>query len=100
MKIKEISQCLDIDRDTVSLVISSWETIGIIGLYDDKRSGRPPIFNESDKEIILSKVKEEPRQLKSLVSDIKARTGKDSSVDTIKRVVKKEGFIWKRIKKN
>jgi len=99
MKIKSIALSVGLDRDTVSSTIDAWESIGIRGLYDDKRSGRPPIYNEKDREIITSKVKKEPRQLKACIPEIESATGKSASVDTIKRVIKKGGLRWKRIKK-
>ena len=99
MQIKDISLCIDLDRDTISSTISAWESIGIIGLYDNKRTGRPTIYDENDRKIIISKVEQEPRLLKSSIPDIESTTGKVASVDTIKRVVKKSGLRWKRIKK-
>lgn len=41
-KIDMIAQIFDVDRDTVSEWINRWETIGIVGLSDAPRSGRPP----------------------------------------------------------
>lgn len=99
MQIKFIAQSTGLDRDTISQTIDDWEAIGLRGLYDNNRSGRPPIYNEKDTDVIMQKLSDEPRRLKALVGDIETATGKTSSVDTIKRVVKKKGFRWKRMKK-
>jgi transposase len=99
LKINQISLAIDIVRDTVSTVIFAWDTIGIRGLYDDIRTGRPPIFNQKDKEVITDQIKKEPRNLKTVAAEVEKLTGKKSSVDTIKRIAKKNGLIWKRIKK-
>tara|TARA_B100000282_G_scaffold106482_1_gene75585 strand:+ start:5 stop:493 length:489 start_codon:yes stop_codon:yes gene_type:complete len=98
--VKSIALSMDLDRDTISSTIDAWESIGICGLYDNKRTGRPPIYNEEENEIINSLVEKEPKQLKICLSEIESQTGKTSSVDTIKRVIKRSGQRWKRIKKS
>lgn len=100
MTIKSIALGMDLDRDTISSTIDAWESIGIRGLYDNKRTGRPPIYNEEENKIINSLVEKEPKQLKICLSEIESQTGKTSSVDTIKRVIKRSGRRWKRIKKS
>jgi transposase len=99
MKLQSIALSVGLDRDTVSSTIDAWESIGIRGLYDSQRSGRPPIFSEDENKIINSLVEKEPKQLKVCLSEIEAQTGKTSSVDTIKRIIKQNGRRWKRIKK-
>ena len=44
MPIKSIALSSELDRDTISAVIDAWEQRGIIGLYDNQRSGRPKKF--------------------------------------------------------
>lgn len=99
MKLQSIALSVGLDRDTVSSTIDAWESIGIRGLYDSQRSGRPPIFSEDENKIINSLVEKEPKQLKVCLSEIEAQTGKTSSVDTIKRIIKQNGRRWKRVKK-
>jgi transposase len=99
MKIKSIALSVGLDRDTISSTINAWESIGIRGLYDNQRTGRPPIYSEDENKIINSLVEKEPKQLKSCLSEIESQTGKTSSVDTIKRIIKQSGRRWKRIKK-
>jgi transposase len=99
MKIKSIALSVGLDRDTISSTIDAWESIGIRGLYDNQRTGRPPIYSEDENKIINSLVEKEPKQLKSCLSEIESQTGKTSSVDTIKRIIKQNGQRWKRIKK-
>lgn len=99
LTINEISLVTELDRDTISATINAWEKIGIIGLYDTSRSGRPPIFNELEQSLIASKINKEPRQLKVVAAEIESVTGKKSSIDTIKRIAKTKKLVWKRIKK-
>jgi len=95
----EIALATDLDRDTISATIVAWETIGIIGLYDAKRSGRPSIYTDDEKEFIQRKIEEEPRQIKTVTAEVSALTGKASSIHTIKRDAKQKGMRWKRLKK-
>jgi hypothetical protein len=97
--INEIALATDLDRDTISATIVAWETIGIIGLYDAKRSGRPSIYTDDEKVFIQRKIEEEPRQIKAVTAEISTLTGKASSIHTIKRVAKQKGMRWKRLKK-
>ena len=85
LTINEIALVTELDRDTITATIVAWETIGIIGLYDGKRSGRPSIYTDEEKEFIQLKIEEEPRQLKAVTAEVTALTGKSSSVHTIKR---------------
>ena len=99
LTINKIALATDLDRDTISATIKSWKTIGIIGLYDAKRSGRPSIYSDDEKEFIQLKIEEEPRQIKAVTAEVAELTGKASSVHTIKRIAKQKGMLWKRLKK-
>ena len=55
MTIDIISRSVGLDRDTISILIDNWENIGIIGLYDGSRSGRPTIFNANEQSKIIKK---------------------------------------------
>jgi len=98
-KMNELSKLLELDRDTISLTFDAWEKQGLSGLYDKPKSGRKPIFNSEQEQLIVDKIEGSPSQLKGVVSAIEAETGKSASVDTIKRIAKKKGLKWKRIKK-
>ena len=94
-----ISKVVALDRDTISGLFDHWEKIGISALYDRNRSGRPPIFTDSEQQHILSQIAEEPRMTKSTAATIKEKTGKCASLETIKRVLKKNDYKWKRVRK-
>ena len=40
--IADISKFYEVNRDSTSRWLDSWESEGLVGLFDDKRSGRPP----------------------------------------------------------
>lgn len=48
-QIDQISDCFDVDRDTVSSWFNRWESQGLKGLSDQPRSGRPPSLEQADK---------------------------------------------------
>jgi transposase len=88
-KIPQISQILNTERRAVSSWIDLWESQGVLGLYDKPRSGRPPIFTDSQAALIPSIVEEEPRQLKQAQVKMEKITGKQASCSTFKRILKK-----------
>jgi transposase len=89
IKIDDISLITSLDRDTVSKIINNWEDIGLRGLYDAHKSGRPPIFSEFDENIIIEKIEAEPRSLKKITNEINLDTNKNASTSTVKRILKK-----------
>ena len=48
-KLNAIADIYQVDRDTVSQWLTEWEALGVIGLYDDSRSGRPPLLNSAER---------------------------------------------------
>ena len=47
--INSISDILSVDRDTISIWFTNWETKGLQFLEQAPRSGRPPTLNSSEK---------------------------------------------------
>lgn len=100
LTLNEISRVTFLDRDTISSIINNWESIGLIGLYDLSKSGRPTIFSKDEEIKIINKIKLDPRNLKKVTSEINSETGKTSSTKTVKRILKKYKKVWKRMKKS
>jgi transposase len=100
LPIEQISYIYDVHRNTVSMWLDSWETSGIIGLFDDSRSGRPKLLTKEEEQNLLKYIEEEPRNIKKVTSKIKKETGKSPSLDTIKRAAKAAGLVWKRVRKS
>ena len=69
--INDISKIFRVDRDTVSLWFSNWMQKGVAGLFDIKRSGRPPLLSKEEKNIVLDCIESEPRNVKKVVADLK-----------------------------
>jgi transposase len=96
--IDEIAHMYDADRDSVSSRIDEWEQRGTEGLYDRPRSGKPPKLAESEIEIVKELIKEYPHSPKVILAKIFEKTGTIISISTLKRIVKKAAFRWKRMR--
>lgn len=99
-KIDKISHIYEVHRNTVSIWFERWETQGIVGLFDVFRSGRPPLLSNEEQKKVLKYLEEEPRNIKRAASKIAKETGKSPSLDTIKRLAKSAGLVWKRVRKS
>jgi transposase len=97
--IDDIAVACKADRDTVSSWLKAWETEGIRGLYDLPRSGAPPKLTEPDIEIIGEFIKEYPNSPKTILAKSIEKTGKNFSISSLKRIVKKLNMRWKRVRK-
>ncbi len=98
--IDEIADIYNVHRNSVSPWIDAWNESGIDGLEDLPRSGRPPDLTESEKEIALQLIKEEPRSLKTVSHNLTEQTGKTVSITTLKRIAKSAKLTWKRTRKS
>ena len=87
-------QCIfEVGRDTVSGWLDRWEFDGIVGLSDEARSGRPPIFTLEEQHKFKTFVDENPHQLKEAATRLREEVGKDASLYTYKRFLKKHTAI-------
>ena len=100
MKIKEIAKIYQVDRDTVAPWIKQWEQRGMTSLYDKPRSGRPPKLTPEEKDLARQYIKEDPRCLKQGVERLSQKTAKRLSISSLKRLAKKAGLRWKRVRKS
>ena len=85
----DIARAISLDRDTISKMITLWDSDGLSGLYDRAKSGRRPIFSEEEQDRIIKKIELDPRNLKKTTFEINEETHKSASIDTVKRVLKK-----------
>ena len=86
--ILQIAQILEVERRAVSAWISHWESLGLVGLYDQARAGRPPIYTQEEQALVPTLIDEEPRQLKIAKVKMAEITGKQASCYTLKRILK------------
>lgn len=87
-------------RQTVSTWFSKWDELGICGLVDLAGRGRPSLLTESQSNNVVERVKKSPRSLKSVLADLEAELGITIGIDTVKRICKQAGLVWKRVRKS
>lgn len=97
--INDIAKIYQVDRDSVSSWITSWEQSGFENLSDRHRSGRPTKLTEEEKKIAIDLVKKHPQTMKTVVEELAQKTGKVVSLSTLRSLARAFGLTWKRIKK-
>jgi transposase len=59
--IPHIAQCYQVDRRRVSTWIDRWQTMGLVGFYDQPSSGRPPLLNDAEPHKIYAYLQQYPK---------------------------------------
>lgn len=98
--IQEISSICNVCRQTVSSAIHDWNSIGLLGLIDEHRSGRPKILADEQENYVMDRVIESPRSLKKVLSEVADAFQINLSLSTLKRLCKAAGLSWKRVRKS
>lgn len=96
--LSQLAGVFDVRRNTVSQWINDWEALGVVGLFDKPRSGRPALLSDDEIERFRQYIDENPHQPKSALSRLETETGKTASDDTYKRCLKKMLYRWKRLR--
>ena len=96
--IEKIAEIYHIQRDTVSICLTKWETNGLIGLLDKPRSGRPRLLTPEEEDRALEFIEKDQRNSKKAQSLLQKETGKEISEWTFKRTLKRSGLRWKRMR--
>lgn len=94
----EIAEIYEVDRDTVSSWFTRWEQLGLVGLQDAPRSGKPPKLTETEQHRVLELLQVHARSVRAVAGAIGQETGKGVSPDTIRRIGKRAKRLWKRIR--
>lgn len=98
--ISKLCEIFNRSRYSISTTIDRWENLGLGGLYDKEKSGRPPLNRKRLEKFITKEIKNDGRSLKNLLSKISENLGFSISRPTLKRIVKSLGYRWKRIRKS
>jgi transposase len=96
--IDEISRITDSHRVTVAHWLTHWNERGIDGLLEREGRGRKRSLTEAEERQVVEWLREDPRSTKNLVLKIEAVLGKSVSLDTVKRLIKRHGKVWKRVR--
>ena len=99
-RIQEIAKAYNVCRQSVSTWIRAWDSRGLSGLLDKPRSGRPRKLSPPQEAEAIGWIEEEPRSIKQVIARIKDKFGIAISRDTLRRLCKKAGLAWKRVRKS
>lgn len=96
----EIAHIYQVHRITVSSWIDKWEACGVEGLSDQPRSGGPPKLTESEQAVAKELIQAHPHAPKRILALLEEKTGKTISSSSLKRLAKRAGLRWKRVRKS
>ncbi len=95
-----IARIYRVHRDTVSSWIDKWRASGVDGLYDRPRSGGPAKLNEKEQAIAHALLDAHPHAPKRVLGLLAEKTGKTISNSSLRRIAKRRGLRWKRVRKS
>lgn len=98
-KVENLIKIFQVSSKTIYNWLNRWESLGMVGLYNQPGRGCKPTFNSSQKEQIKEWTKEEPRQLKQVVQKIQEEWGIKTSTKTIQRILKRLSMSWHRMRR-
>src|SRR4029453_7160368 len=100
MTTNEPMKVFAVERLTLYNWFNAWDTRRLAGLYDHKGRGRPPKLTIAEQEQVQQYIEQHQKDMKKVAYLIEQETSKRVSTKTIKRLLKKANYIWKRIKKS
>jgi transposase len=96
--IDEISAIVQCHRVTVCHWLANWNERGIDGLLEREGRGRKRSLTEDEANQVVSGLEVTPHSAGKLVLKIEETFGKKVSVDTVRRLLKRSGKVWKRVR--
>lgn len=96
---EDLATMLNVCRVTIYNWIKRWQDNGIEGLYDLEGRGRKPLFSFSEEQLILSMIEKNPSSMRQIVDKVEEVTGKKAHIETLRRIAKNNGKVWKRKRK-
>ena len=97
-RINQLADIFDVDRDTITNWLNRWDQGGLDGLLNQPRSGRPRTISAADETRVLDQVKQQPRQLKTVIARLQDQFC--VGLATIKRLLKRHGYTWRRMRRS
>jgi transposase len=94
-----ITEILGVCRQSIALWVKKWDVVGLLALIEDTRSGRPRKLAAEEEQKVITKIKDSPRSIKKIIAEIADKTGISIGKETLRRICKRAGLKWKRIKK-
>jgi transposase len=95
----DLASIINVCSTSIYNWIIRWQENGIEGLYDLEGRGRKPLFSFSEELTIISLIEDTPDSMIKIVDEVEDLTGKRAHVETLRRIAKKHGKVWKRKRK-
>jgi transposase len=92
-KLKDIAQVYHVDHRRISVWIDRWHIGGFVGLYDQPRGGRPPMYNDQEQQQVEHYLQMYPQDVKRIIEEMAQETHKRVSPQTMKRYIKKSARL-------
>src|SRR4029453_13646256 len=99
--LRHIADISQVSRYAVSAWLERWDNAGLGGLYNPPPAGPPPAppLPREEQHKADQYLQEHPKDLKQVVHRLAQDTNKQVSTKTIKRLIKKHRYVWKRLRK-
>lgn len=98
--LQSIANVCGVCRQTASIWLGNWETMGICGLVDKPGRGRPKTLSPDEDTEAIEIITASPRSLNQALAEIQERWNIKLSKSTLKRLCKKARLSWKRVRKS
>ena len=96
----ELMKVFQTSRNTITQWLDRWDSEAIAGLADKPRPGAPPKLTEQEQASVLELLGQSPQNPAAVLPEIKQQIGKEISRSTLKRIAKKSGLSWKRMRRS
>jgi transposase len=96
----ELAKIFQTNRTTISQWLNRWNAEGLDGLADKPRPGSPSKLTEAERMRVVELLEQSPHNPAAALSEIKREMDKEISRSTLKRIARKAGLIWKRMRKS
>jgi len=96
MTIKQIAQDMNVRPNTVIDRRNQFKTSRVDALYDRPRSGKPPIYTEDFRKLVLDTLQDDPPEGYTKWDGPLLARHLDTSVDAVWRLLRKEGICLAR----
>lgn len=94
--IDELAEIFNVTRNTVTEWLNRWAAVRSV--EDLPGRGRTPILNDEEQQEAIAILDQQPQSSRQALGQIAAQMGQTLSRDTLRRIAKKLGRSWKRVR--
>lgn len=98
--VNELALIMQVTPETIHDWLDRWEERGRDGLDDAPRSGRPPTLDQTDEQTLKKLILKHPQEPRVVQRELELWTGKTLSRSTLRRVARKIGLSWRRLRRS